>query len=520
MEAEELLKRYEIVKKYTQGERDFSGINLNEANLSRINLSQANLSHASLFITNLSGANLSQINLSDANLNVARLSSTNLTKAILNRATLNVANLVRADLTEAQLVAVTMIRGELIRAELSRANFTEANLSGADLREARMFQANFNRANLSGGNLRGISAKAAIFVQTDLHGADLTKADLQGADFRGAELRQVILTQANLSGADLSGANLRWADLSGANLSGADLSDAKLSGANLLGANLSQANLSNASLVHADLTHSNFIRADWDGVDLSGAILTGTKLYEVSRFNLKAEEITCEWVDLSPQGDHSQVYRFESPEIAKRFFNHTPPSVQIVIDFPLNQNSNLSLATTYHKIAEIYPMINRPPTIEVASRRTTLTFRIDNDEYLFPVACLVILPFQDRVYTPKNVLELIRLLQADMLDKSRLEKLVKLMNEGLETINQLRKVTDLTILDQTEKFFQYPTQVLLKNSSDRVLMVQSHPFFGKQIHQSPELIPDTNQSINKFSLPSWEQLISFVESFYYLSSSN
>jgi uncharacterized protein YjbI with pentapeptide repeats len=41
MEAEELLKRFALVKRYTEGDRDFTGINLNEANLSRINLSQS-----------------------------------------------------------------------------------------------------------------------------------------------------------------------------------------------------------------------------------------------------------------------------------------------------------------------------------------------------------------------------------------------------------------------------------------------------------------------------------------------
>ncbi len=34
MEAEELLKRFELVKRYTEGDRDFTGINLNEAKFS------------------------------------------------------------------------------------------------------------------------------------------------------------------------------------------------------------------------------------------------------------------------------------------------------------------------------------------------------------------------------------------------------------------------------------------------------------------------------------------------------
>ncbi|MDY7024353.1 MAG: pentapeptide repeat-containing protein, partial [Cyanobacteriota bacterium] len=57
--TQELVKVYKLVTKYKHGERNFVGVNLNEANLSRINLSQANLSDSSLCVTNLNSANLS-----------------------------------------------------------------------------------------------------------------------------------------------------------------------------------------------------------------------------------------------------------------------------------------------------------------------------------------------------------------------------------------------------------------------------------------------------------------------------
>lgn len=508
MEAEELLKRYELVKKYTEGERDFTGINLNEANLSRINLSQANLSQACLFVTNLSGANLSEVNLSEANLNVARLSSVNLTRATLNRATLNVANLVRADLSDAQLVEAVLIRGELIRAELSNANFSRANLTGADLREAKLRQANFSGANLSGTNLRGASATAANLEQANLHGADLTKADLKDADLSNADLRQAILNQANLSGADLSGTNLRWADLSGANLSGADLSGAKLSGANLYGANLSNANLTNASLVHTDLTQANLIRADWLGADISGSTLTGAKLYEVPRFGLKAEEITCEWVDLSPNGDHTEVYRFKSPEEAKKFFNHNPPTVRILVDGPMDQEANLTLATTYYKIAQQYPVMLRPPSIESGYRRTVLTFTIDSDEHLLPAACIAILPFNDALTTQKNAIIMVRTLQSQEVDKKRLQQLWTAMNEAITKVNEFKALISTLSIEPKKKFFLLPTQTILTNSNEETLTVQVHPQFGKRLHQG---------KANKFSLPPVMKVVDFIKSFYYLN---
>lgn len=66
------------------------------------------------------------------------------------------------------------------------------------------------------------SIKEAVAAALDVD------ADLRGADLSGANL-----SDAYLRGADLSGANLRGADLSYADLRGANLSDANLSGANL-----------------------------------------------------------------------------------------------------------------------------------------------------------------------------------------------------------------------------------------------------------------------------------------------
>ncbi len=508
MEAEELLKRYEIVKRYTEGERDFARINLNEANLSRINLSQANLSESSLFVTNLSGANLSEANLTDANLNVARLSSANLVRAILNGATMNVANLVRADLTEAQLVGAALIRGELIRAELSKANFSKANLTGADLREAKLSEVNFSQTNLSGANFRGASGMGVNFELANLHGADMTKADLVGADFSGADLRQANLSQVNFSGANLSGTNLRWADLSGANLSGTDLNEAKLSGANLYGANLSNANLVNASFVHADLSVANLIGADWVGADLSGSILSGAKLYDVPRFGIKAEEITCEWVDLSANGDHSQIHRFASPEESKKFFNHRPPNVKIIVDAALEYEANCILATTYQQIAQNYSIVYRPPSIEVGYRKTTITFIIDSDEHLLPVGCMAILPFNDAVLTQKNLIALARNLQLQNIEKKRIVQLCTAMNEGINKVNELKKLMPFLNSESKIKFFQSPTQTILNNSSEQSLIVQLNPNFGKKMptsHPQKALFPNTNKFVD------------FIESFYYLN---
>ncbi|MCL1473149.1 pentapeptide repeat-containing protein [Argonema antarcticum] len=511
----------EFITKYEAGERNFAAANLTEANLSGLNLSGANFSGANLSVANLSGANLYSANLSHAKLNVARLSGANLTKANLNRAVLNVANLIRADLGGAELIQAALIRAELIRAELSRANLTGANLTSADLREAKLRQANLSRANLSGANLRGASLTAANLEGANLHGSDLSRADLTGANLRDAELRQANLSCTNLSGANLSGANLRWVDLSGANLRWADLSDAKLSGANLIGADLSNANLLNASLVHADLTQARLIRADWTGADLSGATLTGAKLYAVSRFGLKTEGLICEWVDLSPDGDRTQIYRLSSEE-ARKFFHQTLPTVQIIIDAPLDHESHFTLASCYHQIAQQQSVFYLPPSIKVGRRRTLLTFVIDNDNQLFSTAYLAILPFTDSEATHKNIIILMQMLQSPEMDNlgikepQRLQNLSNALIQGLSKIFASKLLKSSFVIKEDSKFFQSPTQIVLTNSSDQTLNIYHHPQFGKRfVKPSSFANPDQITSIEpvKYTPPSASVVFDFIKNF-------
>ncbi|MEG4403932.1 pentapeptide repeat-containing protein [Microcoleus vaginatus GB2-A3] len=514
----------ELITKYAAGERDFTAILLCEANLSRIDLSGANFSEAILSLTNMSGTNLSNANMRKAKLNVARLSGANLYKANLSGAILNVANLIRADLREAQLVEATMIRSELIRADLSSANLTGANLSEADLREATLREANLEQADLSGAHLRGASLIAANLERANLHRADLSRADLRGVNLCNAELRQANLSQANLSGADLRGANLRWADLSGANLSGADLDEARLSGANLYGANLSNVNLLNATLVHADLTQANLIHADWVGADLTGAALTGAKIYAVSRFDVKADDITCDWVDLSPNGDRSHIQRF-TPEESQRFFNATPPTVQIIVDRPLDPDANFVLAATYRQIARQYPALSHPPSIEVNSRRTIISFKIEQDEQLFPTAFVAILPFSDAAFTQKNLITLIKMIQPQSGNNLgvRVSNMVVQLNVALT--KAMRKIGEMKIqpirLDREpmSSFFQSPTQTVLANSSAETLMIHYHPDFGRNLTNLPG-VNKTSISpgikAQRFTTPPLNTVIEFVKSFYQL----
>src|SRR5919199_227148 len=416
----------ELLKKYAAGERNFAGINLTEANLSGVNLSGANLKGANLSVANLSGANLSKTNLTGAKLNIARLSGAHLGGANLTDADLNVAYLVRVDLKRATLTGAKLIR------------------------------------------------------------AELSGADLSGADLRGTELRQANLTQAVLSGADLSGVNLRWAILSGCNLRWADLSEAKLSGADLSRADLCHANLLKASLVHADLSNAYLIRADWIGADLTGATLTGAKLHGVSRLGIKTEGMTCKWVDLSPNGDHSQIYWLNSGG-THEFFHETLPTVRIVIDSPLDQGAHFALAATYYQIAQQYPTLSQPPTIEVSSRRTVLAFKMDSDDKLFATAYVAIIPFNDAATTQKNLIALMKMIQShdagklNVKESKHVQLCSKALNQAISKVDQIKISSSFPKIGESINFFQIPTQMILINSRDQRLSVYHHPAFGKRL---------------------------------------
>ncbi len=520
MTVEELLAQYKI------GIREFRNINIAEANLSGAKLSQIILAHSNLSIVNFSGTDLHQADLSHAKLNVARLHSANLQEAILHKTILNVANLIRANLNRTQLQQASLIRAELIRANLSYANLMDADLSSADLREATLRQAKLINTNLSGAILQGAILDGANLTGANLHGTDLKGANLSGTNMQGVELRQANLSHTDLSGSNLSGANLRWANLSGANLCWTNLSEAKLSGANLAGADLSNANLANASLVHANLNQATLINAEWIGADLTGATLTAAKLYGTSRFGLKTNEIICEWIDLSPQGDGSMILNFYSEELHE-FFNQTPPTIKIIVDQVLDPEANFALAGAYFQIAQKYPAIKQPPTIEIGLRRTVFTFNVDSDRALFPMAYITILPFLNAAPTQQNISSILEMTSgketyylgikyAEMLQE--LKTIMKLAIEQAITIKSQQKILKLT---EKIKFFQAPTQTILTNSSNKKLIVYSHPYFGRYFYHNPQLNYLLKNSLEEdkdnIIIPAFNTIIDFIKSFHHLN---
>ncbi len=329
----------EFLRRYNEGEQDFTGINLAGVDLSgqtlngsNVNLSGANLKGANLSNINLYGVNLSKANLKRAKLTSANLTSTNLEQAKLIMSDLRFANFTSANLTKVQLSNTDISQVKISKeTNLTEANLSQSNLNGLNLRQVKLMQANLSNAdlsntnllwtNLEGAKLNGVKLQKAIYnaqtifpqgfepvkagayliasgvslknislVNIDLSGVNLSEADLSGANLSFSNLKNADLRDANLSTAKLTGASMDSINLSRANLNKADLKEASLHSANLIATNLREADLRQVNLVSAkllgaelnsvDLRASELLSADLSGADLTNARLGGVNFRE------------------------------------------------------------------------------------------------------------------------------------------------------------------------------------------------------------------------------------------------
>ncbi|MBE9012889.1 pentapeptide repeat-containing protein [Pseudanabaenaceae cyanobacterium LEGE 13415] len=486
----------ELLEQYASDLREFSGLDLSGVSLPGVNLSR------STFL--------------NANFNAAKLTSADFSYSVCQAANFHGANLTLADFSHSDLQAANLSKAELTRTDFSVANLQNANLSHADLRDSKLRCVNLNRANLSRVDLKYAKLISANLQSANLTSSDLSSTDLSGADLRNAELRQATLNRANLQGANLQGANLRWADLSGANLRWADLTGAKLSGANLTGADLSHATLLDATLVHVDLTRSNLAFVDWRGADLSGSNLTGAKLHAVSPFGVKTAGMSCRWIDLSQNGDQSQIYQFFSDDPSE-YFHSTPPTVQIVIDDRLTPDAHCALAVAYQQFARQGKAISSPQ-IQIYKRRTILKFELDRNEDLFWTAFIAILPFADATSTQRSLVTLLQSISAnDLPDQLQLlRSLVTSLNQSIQKLDTTKLLQVIPVAIQRIRFFQAPTRLTLLNSVNRTIALYDNPQFSKRrikYSETEEEFAFLTQPI-AFVPPTSKEAIEFLQDFH------
>ena len=495
-----------LLQKYAQGERDFSGISLNECTLSGAKLPQIILRGADLKVVNLSTANLCQSDLQGAVLNVSRLSGANLSQANLQQAQLNVANLIRAVMVGANLSGASLIRSELLRADLSNANLSRANLQEADLREVRLRWANLNGANLSRSNIRNSSLLGANLNNVQANSANFESADLSGAALMAAECRHANFRRANLSGANLRGANLRWANLSGVNLQEADLTDAKLSGADLMGARLEGATLENTTLVHTDLSRANLRHARCVDSDLSGATLTGAQMHGAIAYDVQTKDIICEWIDLSPLGDPSQRRYFNTGEDVHTFLNQRPAQVNLMVDGVMTLAAHAALANILAELAQISPVLSQPPNIDLTNRHTHFSFMAEDEVGLSAIAYLATWAFQDSVAVQTILSHLINTGLTQPQRSFALEEAHREVQRAIELLKR-HNLTSMQAQSREHPFFTRPLQVKLVNARGRTLELYANSRFG--IRNLPAADEGAPTDIAPESPPSLEDYLAF-----------
>lgn len=230
------LEREEILRRYADGERNFSYCVSLSKDFSGANLSGADFRHAKMIGSSFVNANLKDVNFIGAEL------------------------------------ALASFHG----ADIKGANFSLANLTGADFSGTDTSSANFSGA-IHGQKKEGSDKKKTTVVnilgEYSRGKRDFSSVAVPNADFRGKKLCGIIFRNAVLQNS-----NFNYCDLTDADFSGADLMNTWLIGATLRGTVFSRAYMYFATMRNAIVENTSFENADMSWNDLSGVNLASAKI--------------------------------------------------------------------------------------------------------------------------------------------------------------------------------------------------------------------------------------------------
>jgi uncharacterized protein YjbI with pentapeptide repeats len=206
MNAEEFLKRYE------EGERNFSGADLRGAklghavfqdvDLSNSNLENVDLSWSELGSVDFSGSNLRNIYLEgaqwyrlrirEADMSGARLDHTNIENCDLTASTFNSIRAFQSCMDECDLANSIFRNADLHEFSFRKSNLVNSDMSGAVLADLGWYQANFSNVNLSQCFVVACLANVSL-ENTDLRESilylsaeEFSRLNLEGSNWAGA----------------------------------------------------------------------------------------------------------------------------------------------------------------------------------------------------------------------------------------------------------------------------------------------------------------------------------------------
>lgn len=128
----------QFLEKLRAGEKNFSGITLQNADFTGMNLSKINLSGSDLSNSNFSGANLSEANFSGANAARCQFKGAILRETTFEKANLEWAVFTSAIFENTNLHAANLMWAHLCKSDLMRADISEAVINWSCLADSKL----------------------------------------------------------------------------------------------------------------------------------------------------------------------------------------------------------------------------------------------------------------------------------------------------------------------------------------------------------------------------------------------
>ncbi len=269
----------QIVKLYSEGERDFSDIlapnsDFSGLNLSGIIFSRAKLINSSFKNCNLEGADFSSAEAQDVNFENANLANANFSDACafnsnFRNSKISGAKFIRANISEADFSGCDKRSADFSNA-VTMPVFSGRKMTAQEIiNEYKKGVRDFSGAVAPNSDFSGQNLSGIILRKANLHYSSFGHTDLTGADLSGAELTSCAFDHTILRNANLSKANLYWSRISGAIMEGANLKDANLgwcdiSGTDFSGCDISKANVQWALALKSKFSDSQFFNLSPD----------------------------------------------------------------------------------------------------------------------------------------------------------------------------------------------------------------------------------------------------------------
>ena len=169
--------------------RDFSGVNLMNAELNKTNLTETNFTGADLSKASFKDSKIQNTKFLGANLSQVDLRNRDLSNQNFVRTNLSLGNLAGANLSNVLLLKSVLYNTQLKGANLSGGNLSFANLGYANLSESILVNTNLSNSNLEKADLKKASLKFTNFYGSNLRHADLRELKIgEGCNFVNCDL--------------------------------------------------------------------------------------------------------------------------------------------------------------------------------------------------------------------------------------------------------------------------------------------------------------------------------------------